>query len=352
MWKKYQSAQKSRKNLSSIFLSLGLLFFVLSVARIVHIVTVLGDPLTPNLTTAKKYVWEGKSAVNVIFAFVDTDKPIFSVLSFNPKDEKVTILNIPDQTYVDVPKNYGSWKLGSVYQLGQEEKDPIGADLLKLSVSRLVGLHIDGIILLDRRNGMSVEEIVEDLKKNPLSRFAFLNSHLKSDLTGNEANQLFWSLSKVRSDKLVSLNLERSKITESKLLPDSSRVLGVNTIALDLFIRDKMSDTSIAEEELSVAVFNATGYPGLAQQAARVITNLGGNVVLIANADGILERSIVLADKERQKEKSLTEERLTQIFASDCLRENCITVDPKVASSRAQINVVLGRDYYEKWYQR
>lgn len=349
MWKKYQSAQKSRKKARSAFLALGLLFFVLSFARIIHIVTALDTPLTPGLVPEKKYVWDGHSVINVLFTSIKEEKPNFSVVSFNPKEERVTIIDVPEQTYIDLPKKYGSWKLGSIYRLGQEEKNPAGAYLLELSVSKLLGLHMDGIVVLN--SNQKASEFVESLKKNPLSRLVFLGSGYQSELTPAELTKFFWSISSARSDKIAFVDLSRSNITDSKLLPDSSRVLGVNAVKLDLFVQDKMSDPLIIEEGSSVAIFNAAGFPGLAQQASRMVTNLGGNVVLVANAGGIVEESVVFSDQEKEG-LTFTKSRLTQIFAPRCQKEKCQSVDPKVASSRAQINIVLGRDYYKTWYER
>ena len=219
----------------------------------------------------------------------------------------MTILHISDDVFMELPKGYGSWKVGSIYDLGQEEKPQIGSNLLKLSISKLVGLPIDGLIIQKDLSQPSVEDLVGGWRKNPFNRLTFLRS-ISTDLTPIELYKFIKSSSSVRPDQITSLNLAQSNITRSQLLPDSSRVLGVDTIKLDTFIRDNISDPTLSEEDLTLAIFNATPHPGLAQQAQRIMTNLGMNVIILANTEKVLE--IMANNDGRISQKELRKELL------------------------------------------
>lgn len=272
-----------------------------------------------------------------------------SVITIDPNEKKATILSVPNKAYAQLPKDFGWWEVGSIYKLGQEENPPIGGSLLKLSLSKLLGLPVDGIIILNSKDPKTAQSFIERFHSNPIYALTIMPD-IKTDLTPNEIFQTYQVLTTIRSDKIISLNLERSDITESKLLKDSSRVLGVDNVKLDLYIRQNLADSKILEEGKSIAVLNGTDNPGIAAEAARVIANMGGNVVIISSADEKAQQSGVYS--QAQDGGGMTKDRLTQIFAPRCLNEKCTSTDAKITNSRAQITIVLGEDYFKFWHAR
>ena len=108
---------------------------------------------------------------------------------------------------------------------------------------------------------------------------------------------------------------------------------------LDLFVLEKLSDPNIRNEQKTVAVLNGTDYPGLAQKISRIISNMGGNVVISDNADFKIKYTQVLGAR------SETLERFKQIFTSKYAKmemQSAAWVDR--FASRAQIILVLGED--------
>lgn len=346
-----------RKNgrIKLAFLALAALIGLIVLSRAVVSVASLNKPITPNLTE-KKYVLDDTSVINVVFSSKQPGEGSdISVVSYHPNEKKAVVLHISEQTYLELPKGFGSWPIGSVYRLGEEDSNT-GANLLKMTISKLIGLPIDGVVLFNSKNFKTPEELIAFWRKNPLSPF-FETKNVRSDLTTLEAINFFKQLSSIREDKLVSLNLEHSNITESKLLPDSTRVLGVDTIRLDLFVREKMSDESILAEGASVAVFNGTDNPGLTFEVVRTITNMGGNVIMVNNTEEKYEKSTVSFSKDYLSEnpeitETATSLRLKQLVAPHCLKAVCSNDDINVIRSRAAINIVLGKDYYARWKTR
>jgi len=345
VWKKYQKQNKQSRQIKLAFLALGFLLLLLLVAKLFSVFSSLFQPFNSAIDSSKKYSWDGSSSINVLIY-----GPRISLINLHPQNKNMTILHISDDVFMELPKGYGSWKVGSIYDLGQEEKPQIGSNLLKLSISKLVGLPIDGLIIQKDLSQPSVEDLVGGWRKNPFNRLTFLRS-ISTDLTPIELYKFIKSSSSVRPDQITSLNLAQSNITRSQLLPDSSRVLGVDTIKLDTFIRDNISDPTLSEEDLTLAIFNATPHPGLAQQAQRIMTNLGMNVIILANTEKVLEKSLVLSKEDKLRE-TVTFKKSAQFFAPSCIKKTCISNDSKIDSSRAQITIVLGEDFYNLWYSK
>lgn len=340
---------KTFKSVKPALLALGGLALLLLLGKIISFIFSLGNPYTPHLADFKSYPWNTESSYNLLYA-VQTDHKKLSEISFinlQPRQKKITVLHISDSVYVEVPKGYGQWTIGSVFPLGQEDGGR-GTALLRLSLSRLVGLPVDGIVIKEG-NVDTAENIINSLRKNQL---AFLNvaGSIKSNVSTLELMTLGKFISSVRSDKVVSLDLAKSTITESKLLPDSSRVLGIDTIQLDSFIRNSLADVAFTDENATISILNATDHPGLAQFASRIITNMGGTVVFMGNTTSLQGKSLVISKEEGNT--IVTKKRLEEVFAPWCQKDPCFSDDPKVATSRSQLVIVLGEDFYSYWNKR
>ncbi len=310
-WRSVQRQSKIKKKTKLALLVLGFLlsFFLLSglirAAKLIH---------------SSNYTWNGEFNLTLVFR-----KPL-SISSYNPKEKKVTILTIPDATLIDVPFGFGLWQARSIYNLG-------GDKLLKTSLSKFFGIHIDAL---------ASEDLVDLFRRNLFSGISSL-PYLDSDLTPLELVRLKISLIGVRFDKVKRIDLMDLMVLEKQKLLDGTEVFVADPIRLDSILSDFV-DFEIKKEHLSVAVFNATDKPLLAKDAKRLIENLGGNVIVTQNAPRILEKSYV----EGLDSKTL--KRLIQIFDQGCygLKAKCDKIaraDLGVVESRAQIIVVLGQDF-------
>jgi len=278
----------------------------------------------------KVYIWNGQFNINLLVR-----NPHISLLSYNPKEEKIIILNIPDELFLDVPFGFGKWQLRAVYELGQTQKGMGGDRLLKDTLTSFFAVPIDGFLdFSSLQPSKSTSEIVEILRSNPFSGLNLL-SFLKTDLTVWELLRLRLSLSSVRFDKVKELDLLGLGILERENLSDGTQVLITDSIKLDSVLSG-LADPAIVSEHKTIAVFNATDKVQLAGKWARLITNLGGNVIIINNAKERLKKTAVWG------EESLTLKRIRQIFC------DTINSPEDVTSSRAQINLFIGEDYLNK----
>lgn len=346
-WKKYQNTINIQKKVLLAAVTLILLASLVLFGKMTSF-------FTSSTTVGKNYSWDGSSNINLA---VKGD--IAYVLFFDPQNGTVTILKVADDIIVDLPFGFGKWSIRSVYQLGEAERPPIGDKLFKETLALNLAIPIDGYLRLEGKyQDYSLESLLGKLKNDPFEIFR-LFKQVKSDLNSFEKVRLFLALKGVRSDKITTLDLEQSPVTRSILLPDGSRSLAIDEIRLDNLIQSKIKDIKLTDESKSVGIFNATGKAGLAQKAARMITNMGGRVVFTANSQSGFKKSYVLG------ESSYTKSRLAQIFAPLCLppklfilqvkllsKRECDIKSDEILSSRAALNIILGEDYYDRFNRR
>ncbi|MDD5416044.1 MAG: LytR C-terminal domain-containing protein [Candidatus Daviesbacteria bacterium] len=328
-WKDVQSRIKQNRRTKLAIFVLALVAGMLILSWVIQFTQRLFSPLGA-VNQQRNYVWNGEFNINLL---VRTSH--IALFSYNPKEEKITIIKAPDELFLDVPFGFGLWQLRAVYELGQTQKGMGGDRLLKDTLTSFFAVPIDGFLdFSSLQPSKSASEIVEILKKNPFSGLNLLSS-LKTDLTIWELLRLKVSLSRVRFDKVKELDLVDLGVLERENLPDGTGVLITDPIKLDSVLSDFV-DPAIVSEHKTIAVFNATDKVQLAGKWARLITNLGGNVIIMNNARERLKKTTA------QGEESLTLKRIRQVFC------DTIGSSEDVTSSRAQINLFIGEDYLNK----
>lgn len=327
-WKAAHSKKQIAKKTRWALVALAVIFGLIVIGRAAKLTESFFKP-------QKRFHWNGDFNINILIKAKG-----ISLLSFSPKSEKITLIDIPDNTYLQVAKGFGNWELRSVYNLG-------GNILLRDTLSNFFALPIDGYLNFSSSNSQKESlELVTELRKNPFFIITILSA-VKTDLSPFELLRLQMGLSKVRFDKVRHIKLD-SVVLDEEMLADGSQVLVADPVKLDSILSE-LVDPSIQSEHLSIAVFNSTDSPGLAQKAARLITNIGGDVIITANAQNNFKQTRVYG------KESKTLERMKQIFENACQNRtkspNCDKIDPnleELVSSRAKINIFLGEDYIEK----
>lgn len=335
-WKDTKKNHKHVKNLKLGLAVLGLVLTIIVVGQFINLFKTITNPL--DFYSERKYSWDGKFNIYVV---IQTDQ--LALLNFNPQGREASLILIPKDAHLDVAGGYGDWMPGSIFALGESSEKGLGQKLVKYSVSSLFGIPVDGFISLEGE--YNAKEFVELLRQNPVSGLD-LFSKIRSDMTPIELISLKFGLMKIRFDKINYIDLSLPNLYDTQTLPDGTNIKKFDPVKLDSILTD-FEDPKVREENLSIAVFNATNYPQLAQKAKRIITNLGGNVIIVSNYPQEIKNTIILG------EESDTLKRLTQIFSS-CLSKKCDRISPheissSEVSSRAQINIFLGEDFAKLW---
>lgn len=331
-WKEVQSNLKKNKQTKLALGVLALLIGFLIVSSLIRFTQNLFNPSKIS-SVVKNYSWNGEFNINLL---IRTNT--VALLSYNPGEEKVTLINIPDETFLEVPHGFNFWQIRAVYDLG-------GDSLLLDTLTSFFGVPVDGFLdLASIKNQKSGAEVVDTLKQNPFSGLNFLPS-LKTNLTPWELLKLKSGIASVRFDKIKKLDLDQLDVLDKEKLSDGTEVFTADPVKLDSILGD-FADPAVVSEHKTIAVLNATDHPQLAQKWARLITNLGGNVIITGNANSRLLKTQV------RGQESATLKRLKQIFELGCQNtpkcDNIGPVDEDLVSSRAEINLFLGEDYADK----
>lgn len=342
-WKDTKTRVKNTRNLKLGIIVLGFVIILIVLGYTFIFVKTLVSPWGFTQSFEKKYIWDGKFNINIV---IQTEKTY--LLSYNPGEEKATIITIPDETYLDAGGDFGKWMLSSIFDLGESSKKGSGYDLVKRSVSSLFGVWIDGYIRFKGESQTKdFKKIIEQIRQNPIFGLGLI-SDIRSDLTPSELLRLKFDLWKLRFDKVSFLNLADLNVFDTLNLADGSKVLVLDPNRLDSVL--DFVDSKIRQGNISIAVFNATGYSQLAQKAKRLITNLGGNVIIVSNSPQKVKNTYISGGKGDFLKGTDTLIRLSQIFLMCQKEKGCDNMDKdEQISTRAQINIFLGEDFARLW---
>lgn len=340
-WKDIQSKSKKARKVKLALGVLALVVGFLIISWAIRFTQSLFSPWKLSTNQHRNYIWNGEFNINLLIRSDHT-----SILTYNPKEGKIVIINIPDETFLNVPFGFGLWQLRAVYELGESQKELGGEKLLMETLTNFLAVPIDGFLdLSSLRPQKSAVEVVDILRKNPFSGLNFLPA-LKTNLTLWELIKLKLSIGAVRFDKIKELDLLKLGVLDKENLPDGTLVYTADPVKLDSVLSN-LTDPTIVSEHKNIAVLNATDRPQLAQRAARLITNLGGNVIITTNAKSDLANAGQgLKKTEVWGLESATLRRLKQIFGSG---DKTNYPGEDAVSSRAQINLLLGEDYVNRF---
>lgn len=112
----------------------------------------------------------------------------------------------------------------------------------------------------------------------------------------NEMGSLLWSFNRLRTD-LTLYDMFRFYFLVKSITLANNRVLSLTlpleSNEIDKVVSSEFLDTSVSQENISVQVINASGVPGLANRLARVIANMGGDVVSVTTSQDFSAHSSI-----------------------------------------------------------
>lgn len=210
-----------------------------------------------------------------------------AVLSVNRRSGEFNVLIIPEDTYIEVPQGFGSYRVGALWNLGQVEKR--GGEVLLFAVRSFLGVPIDGWIgWTDNRQRPSLTTSKNDVLKELAFRLSpglFLQQPTATNLSLPDKILLWWTVKQARGEAFIVVNLGDKGVLMKTTLADGSAALKG-----DPDLVDKVSQTLYFEEEaqkevLPFRVLNATDVPGSSTKIARLLTNIGYHTIGAGNAE-------------------------------------------------------------------
>lgn len=186
------------------------------------------------------------------------------------------------------------------------------------NVGKILGAPVDAHILFNN----NYEEInsYNDIEK--LFGKMIFNCGCKSDLTiMDELRSYFFT------KKLVASSVKTKEIKiPGKELTDTD-YLGIDKELFQYF-----TDNSMVKEGLTIEIVNGTGVFGLGNRLARVVTNMGGDVVSVSTSDSLINQSEI----SYFGDKSYTVKRLTKLLG---YRETKMT-----QKEISDVKIVIGKN--------
>lgn len=328
-WRRLKSQFKLKKFFHRVSLALIVVVAVFLTLGAIYVWKFFAEPFASAASSFQKTSWDGESPFNLLWievARIDASSPQtqnISVAAFNPTQGTFTVITLPID-YQNLKDLYGSGELS-------ENRDGIGK--VAHEVSRLLGVPIDGYVLVGERSLADLHQIfptARDFKdyfslgsifRLP-SVWQVAREDFRTSLSFTEILHAFWYVAQVRSDRVDSISLS------SALLDDPP--------TLDGQLSPLLRDEKLFQEHLRIQVLNGSGKSGQAAQAARIIENLGGEVI---RADNFERQDLVRGYLLLDSSGSYTARRLAQIFNVFDSRP------PRTgAESRADITLVLGAE--------
>jgi hypothetical protein len=138
------------------------------------------------------------------------------------------------------------------------------------NLSRLLEIPIDGTIISQNPNKDNISSV--------LFKSAFSLDRSLKNLSTLDAFRLF----------LFSKTVSPNNIAQRKLLPEFNDAQKSTIILLSL------TDSSIYRENQSIQIINAADVHGAGTRLATLITNIGGNVVMISTSDETIQNSKIV----------------------------------------------------------
>ncbi len=183
------------------------------------------------------------------------------------------------------------------------------ADNIKSAeAGKFLEIPIDGFIAL---NSLDLNQKINSL----FVRTIFNYNNLKTNLTVID---------------LIKLAMFARSIPESSI---NIKIVGKATAPdLDKIVNRLVSDNLIEKDSQTIQIINGTDIAGLGNRLAKFVTNMGGNVIIVATSDGPHKKSFIsYIDK-----KTYTVDRLQKVLGYEVRRE--------AGDAISDIAIVIGED--------
>jgi len=284
----------------------------------------------------KNSLWDGKNRFNIV---ISADPVIIS--SFEPQDKSLSVLLVPEGTFIQAVHGYGPCRAEGIYRLG--ELNQKGAYLLTESLQSYFGLPLEAYLLNSKVDDNYDYQSVLSFKEF-LTKKLGLKIERETNLNTWDLWRLFWFSRQIRPDKIEIIDLAETRATDEISLPDGSLAFKIDSQRLELITNQYFADRKIRDEDLTIAVLNGTKHTGLANKLAFLVKNIGGQVVRVGEidpsefSDDFTNLNCVVKTSKKYK-SYYTVQKLINTF-------NCQWQENQSINERSSLVVIVGEGYW------
>src|SRR5437868_1087462 len=105
-WKALQSRQQAARKTKLALIALAIILGVIMLSQVIRLTNSFFSPW--KLSASKEFLWNDQFNLN----FLVKTKNI-ALISFNPTDQRISIINLADNIFIDTARDFGQWQLGS-----------------------------------------------------------------------------------------------------------------------------------------------------------------------------------------------------------------------------------------------
>ncbi|GEM_PF-3145196 len=289
----------------------------------------------------KQDINKSKWNTSLPFVSVLVTKPV-SLFVYNPDDEKITFLKIPDDLYFMSGKNDMPFVKLSDLAAGGDGNEI--AKVISINVGKKINSFIvpDNVTTFDKSSAeeffksfASIATPVRILTKGP-----FLMS--KTNIERYDAFKLWWQLKGIGIKQVKTVDLDG--VTEAILSESGSKVLGVDEESFGFKISQFLKSRVLAASGYKVRIVNAGESADSAALAANFVRNSGMEVVGVEKGDSYENiTKIISEDKSGFVPKYLAEIFECDIFSGPKNDQN--------KTDKSEITVILGNDFSGRYFQ-
>lgn len=210
-------------------------------------------------------IWNGKDKVSIVYRYDNGD---VGVTVMDPNLSEVTTLVIPGDTQVDIARNYGTFRIKSVWQLGVNEK--VGGDLLAETVTQ--NFLFPTFLWIGKPSGLD--------EGGTSSLINFILFPGNSNISFGDRLQIGLFGLKVSDFGRSKIDLGKSQFLNKRKLDDGQpgyELVGPISQRLTVYF----SDNEMTPSEIKVNITDATGTPGVSEKLGEILQVIGGKVVSI-----------------------------------------------------------------------
>lgn len=222
-----------------------------------------------------------------------------ALLSISTDKKGAVVIVLPNDLYISrLAHGYGAYQVSKIYEVG--ELDHRGGEVFSSTLSQYLGIPVDGFIHTKRNP--------ENLKAFFTSPEFFLND--RSNLSLIDRIKIIATINELRFDRIEIFNLQDR--AEKIILADGLKARSIDSLDLDHLLGGSFVEKRLEDENLRVLILNSTKTAGLGNRVARLLSNIGMNVVNVDSQDQEVDNCQVRVEKTL--EKSLAVRRILDIF--------------------------------------
>ena len=315
-WRLHQ-AKENRKSLFSVFLTVVLVFAIVSGLS-------KGFSVSSKIKSGR---WDG---VNSLAIAVGGPRP--AVFIYQPDSKKIAVLSVSGEVLYETGNN--SKPLAKISEAGSQKT----AEVLSKTFGTKIDNYIDINYTLD-----------EDKSKEMFKNFASLATPVailtrgkddeiqNTNITRWDSLRLWWELKGLGVKDVHFTDL--ALLVEEILDTSGQKVLGADTLSLNRQIEQYLQNSKLRNENINITIKNGTGVPGAARLAASFATSVGAKVVDVKAANTVNDKTSIVAN-----EGSFTASYLAKMF-------NCDINVAQNDTGIGEITIDLGQDFAGYWFK-